>query len=191
MFTGELMDELGATNIIDLNEYAPNVVITPGNVKETPSATVTIRGVGQLRSELSSEVPVAIYVDDIYWSQMEGAMLNAKDIEQVEIPRGPQGTLFGRIATCGAIEFHSRNPEFNTNSGNIKLIGGDYSRADVGATFNWGSDRVTLRANLLRENREGYIIRLVDGDTVGGYDNLLGRAKLTGYAAALMILMFV
>ena len=178
VFTGELMEELGATSIIDLNEYAPNVVITPGSVNETPSATVTIRGVGQLRPEISSEVPVAIYVDDVYWSQMDGAMLNAMDVERVEILRGPQGTLFGRNATGGAIAFHSRDPEFNTNSGNVKLTGGDYSRADVGATFNWGSERVALRANVLREDREGYITRLVDGDTVGGHDNLLGRLKL-------------
>ena len=178
VFTGELMEDLGATNIIDLNEYAPNVVITPGNVNETPSATVTIRGVGQLRPELSSEVPVAIYVDDVYWSQMDGAMLNAMDVERVEILRGPQGTLFGRNATGGAIAFHSRDPEFGNKSGNIKLTGGDYSRTDVGATFNWGSERVALRANVLREDREGYITRLVDGDTVGGHDNLLGRVKL-------------
>lgn len=179
VFSGELMEELGATNMIDLNEYAPNVVITPGNVNETPSMTVTIRGVGQLRPEFSSEVPVAIYVDDVYWSQMDGAMLNAMDVERVEILRGPQGTLFGRNATGGAIAFHSRDPVFNNSSGNVRLIGGDYSRADVGATLNWGSERVALRANLLREDREGYIARLVDGDTVGGYDNLLGRVKLS------------
>ena len=178
VFSGETMEQLAATNIIDLSEYAPNVVITTGNVNEGPSATVTIRGVGQLRPDLTSEVPVAIYVDDVYWSQMDGALLNAMDVERIEILRGPQGTLFGRNATGGAIAFHSRDPEFNNSSGNVKLIGGGYSRADVGATLNWGSEQVALRANLLRENRDGFITRLVDGDNVGGYDNLLGRVKL-------------
>ncbi len=178
VFSGEAMEQLSATNIMDLSEYAPNVVITTGNVNEGPSATVTIRGVGQLRPDLTSEVPIAIYVDDVYWSQMDGALLNAMDVERVEILRGPQGTLFGRNATGGAIAFHSRDPEFSNASGNVKLIGGGFSRADAGATLNWGTEQVALRANVLRENRDGFITRLVDGDRVGGYDNLLGRVKL-------------
>ena len=96
-----------------------------------------IRGIGTTDVVAGNESSVATYIDGVYISVMSGAMLNLDNIAQVDVLKGPQGTLFGRNATGGVIDVRTKDPSqafhmdaaatygnYNTTSGNLYLTGG-------------------------------------------------------------------
>src|SRR3981081_706573 len=106
--TGEQLAALGAVTASDITKTMPAVVLTQPNGPS--SFSLSIRGVTQYDFADHQESPAAIYVDDVYVSQMAGLAFTMFDMERVEVLRGPQGTLFGRNATSGLAQFVSRRP---------------------------------------------------------------------------------
>ena len=111
--TGNDLNELGVTTATDITKSMPAVVLTQPNGPS--SFSLAIRGVVQNDFADHQESPAAIYVDDVYVSQMIGLAFSTFDIDRVEVLRGPQGTLFGRNATGGLAHFISRRPTDDTN----------------------------------------------------------------------------
>src|ERR1700677_636409 len=111
-------DDLAAAQIpmvSDLTQVIPGLNYTYGN-----SARPSLRGVTSLSSSAGAENNVAIYIDGIYQPSLQGnSQIDLPDIADVEVFKGPQGTLFGRNAEGGAIVITSRNPSF-TPTGNIE-----------------------------------------------------------------------
>ncbi len=91
------------------NQWLPNVHIlrAPGNNTGT---TITIRGNGTMNPAITWENAVALYVDGVYVGKTQGSLFDMVDLERVELLRGPQGTLYGRNALAGAINFISKKP---------------------------------------------------------------------------------
>jgi iron complex outermembrane receptor protein len=106
--SGEDLQKLGALTATDITKSMPAVVLTQPNGPS--SFTLSIRGITQNDFADHQESPAAIYVDDVYVSQMAGLAFSLFDIDRVEVLRGPQGTLFGRNATSGLAQFISRRP---------------------------------------------------------------------------------
>ena len=106
--SGSDLAELGVANATDITKSMPAVVLTQPNGPS--SFSLAIRGVVQNDFADHQESPAAIYVDDVYVSQMIGLAFSTFDIDRVEVLRGPQGTLFGRNATGGLAHFISRRP---------------------------------------------------------------------------------
>ena len=106
--TGEQLAALGAVTASDITKTMPAVVLTQPNGPS--SFSLSIRGVTQNDFADHQESPAAIYVDDVYVSQMAGLAFTMFDMERVEVLRGPQGTLFGRNATGGLANFLTRRP---------------------------------------------------------------------------------
>jgi len=106
--TGADLNSLGAVAATDITKSMPAVVLTQPNGPS--SFTLSIRGITQNDFADHQESPAAIYVDDVYVSQMAGLAFSLFDIDRVEVLRGPQGTLFGRNATSGLAQFISRRP---------------------------------------------------------------------------------
>jgi iron complex outermembrane recepter protein len=106
--SGADLSELGVTTATDITKSMPAVVLTQPNGPS--SFSLAIRGVVQNDFADHQESPAAIYVDDVYVSQMIGLAFSTFDIDRVEVLRGPQGTLFGRNATGGLAQFISRRP---------------------------------------------------------------------------------
>ncbi|GAC1660866.1 MAG: TonB-dependent receptor [Candidatus Dormibacteraceae bacterium] len=110
--TGSDLTDLGVVSATDITKSMPAVVLTQPNGPS--SFSLAIRGVVQNDFADHQESPAAIYVDDVYVSQMIGLAFSAFDIDRVEVLRGPQGTLFGRNATGGLAHFISRRPTDET-----------------------------------------------------------------------------
>lgn len=146
----------------------------------SPSTTVyNLRGVSQNDYSDQLEPPVAVYLDDSYMSSMTAAGFPLFDIERVEVLRGPQGTLFGRNATGGAMQFISRKPsqEMSINSSATWFSDGGYSfEAGVGGGV---TDTLAVRAAVSRVQRDGF---LNDTNPLvrahGATDQFAGRVQL-------------
>ncbi len=106
--SGADLSSMGAVAATDITKSMPSVVLTQPNGPS--SFSLAIRGVTQNDFADHQESPAAIYVDEVYVSQMAGLAFSLFDMERVEVLRGPQGTLFGRNATGGLANFVTRKP---------------------------------------------------------------------------------
>jgi iron complex outermembrane recepter protein len=124
--TGADLTSLGANTATDITKSMPAVVLTQPNGPS--SFSLAIRGVTQNDFADHQESPAAIYVDDVYVSQMAGLAFSLFDVDRVEVLRGPQGTLFGRNATGGLANFVTNRPTdelggyVNTSFGERNLL---------------------------------------------------------------------
>ena len=109
---GETLKAQHYKDSTELSALAPNLKISQNAAEGTPPA-INIRGVGLVDYSTANTSPVAIYVDDVAVGSASNQIVNFFDIEQIDILRGPQGTLFGRNSTGGAILIRSKRPEFN------------------------------------------------------------------------------
>ena len=132
-FAGDQLEAAGIQSTLDL------AAVTPGLEFGTQAAygQPFLRGVGTVANGPGVESPVALYVDGIYYGAMIGSVLTLNDIEQVEVLKGPQGTLFGRNATGGLIQITTKDPtqkfggyvdagygSYNTATGDLYVSGG-------------------------------------------------------------------
>lgn len=111
--SGDQLAALGAVTASDITKTMPAVVLTQPNGPS--SFSLSIRGVTQNDFADHQESPAAVYVNDVYVSQMAGLAFTMFDMERVEVLRGPQGTLFGRNATGGLANFVTRRPTDDYN----------------------------------------------------------------------------
>ena len=99
--------------------------------------TMTMRGIGNDSAKTEYADPeVASFVDGIYSPRPEGATALLFDLEAIEVLRGPQGTLWGRNSTVGAVNMQTVKPEIGSNSGNFELGYGNYTRLGARGAFN-------------------------------------------------------
>jgi iron complex outermembrane receptor protein len=96
-------------NVTDLTGLAPGLV-SRANAGGNGSPQFTMRGIQASASAASQDRQIGLYIDGVYLGGTRGAIFDIPDMERVEVLRGPQGTLFGRNATAGAISFVTRNP---------------------------------------------------------------------------------
>jgi len=123
-FTGDQMTALGVENSFDIAKFTPGVHIS-GNLAGQ-NTQFTIRGVTQNDFNDIIEAPTAVYLDEGYIPIAQAQTFAMFDIERVEILKGPQGTLFGRNATGGAVQYFSRKPSFDAVEGFADVSFGRY-----------------------------------------------------------------
>lgn len=95
-----------------------------------------MRGLGSTESHPAFDPPVGTYVDDVYLPRQNSNNYGLLDVERIEVLRGPQGTLFGRNTTGGAINVITRNPDPTEQSGMVELFGGEFSRIGARGVVN-------------------------------------------------------
>ncbi|MEN1924966.1 TonB-dependent receptor [Luteimonas qiangzhengi] len=137
-FSESELQDLQASDVGGLQGAVPNMNIVQGRGSAN-SVNVFIRGIGQPDALQTFDPGVGMYVDDVYYSRINGALFSLFDIQQVEVLRGPQGTLYGKNSTGGAIKLTTRNP-FDDTGGAIEVTGGSHGRAEgrfyVGGELN-------------------------------------------------------
>ncbi|MBX9797510.1 TonB-dependent receptor [Sphingomonas sp.] len=119
--------KLQAIDLSGLQGAVPNVNLVQGR-GSTTSANFFIRGVGQPDALQTFDPAVGVYVDGVYLSRIQGALLNLFDVQRVEVLRGPQGTLYGKNTIGGAVNIVSRKPDFNKVVGAAEVNYGAYNQ---------------------------------------------------------------
>ncbi|AJP73192.1 TonB-dependent receptor [Sphingomonas hengshuiensis] len=179
---GEALAERNVATLDEIAKFTPNIrfdgaaALSGGNY----NATVFVRGVGQNDFAIFSDPGVGFYVDDVYYARSIGGVMDAVDIDNVQVLRGPQGTLFGKNTIGGAVLINTTNPDLNEYSGRIEGTYGSYDRVDVKGAVNLPivPGLAALRISAASLNRDGYVKRLFDGDTQGDRAAQMVRAKL-------------
>ena len=141
--------------------------------------SLAIRGATSSDFTSNNESPVAIYVDEVYISQMSGTGFMLFDMERVEILRGPQGTLYGRNATGGLAHFITRKPtqEFN---GYGQVTVGEYDQVKFEGAVGGGlTDTLAGRFSLSTHHNSGYVENRLDpGNDLNNANDYAGRIQL-------------
>ena len=167
----------GITDIGDLARFTPGLNVSGNNDPESLKPVFTIRGIGQPSGRESIERGVGLYVDDLYLPRTNGSLLQLLDVANVEVLRGPQGTLFGRNSSGGAIRYITNKPS-DQFLANFTATAGAYDRQDVTGLVNIPlSDRLFVRAQAGDFRRDGYV-NLVGGPVdakAGNIDNVVSR----------------
>ncbi|MEM7582904.1 MAG: TonB-dependent receptor [Acidobacteriota bacterium] len=179
-FTGEQLESREVRSLRDVGDFAPNVdfSITNGLGGTTSEATVYIRGIGQIDTALFADPGVGIYVDGVYLARAGGSVLDLLDLERVEILRGPQGTLFGKNTTGGAISLITRKPGPD-RAFEIDLTGGENDRLDLRASANLPlSDKAFVTVAAASTNRDGFAESLANGERLADDNRDALRASL-------------
>ena len=174
---GRSINDTGAFSVQKIQQLAPTLQVYSSNPRNT---AVNIRGIGVPFGLTNDgfEQGVGIYVDDVYFSRPASAVFDFLDVEQVEVLRGPQGTLYGKNTTAGAINIRTNQPTFGfEGSAEVSLGSYEFKQAKV-AVSGPLSDTVGARVAASFTDRRGTIFNVTSGNWIHEQDNLGIRAQL-------------
>jgi iron complex outermembrane receptor protein len=176
-FNSEDLKDLQASNIDGLQGAVPGMNIVQGRGSSS-SVNVFIRGIGQPDALQTFDPGVGMYVDDVYYSRIQGALFSLFDIQRVEVLRGPQGTLYGKNSTGGAIKIITKEPG-EVAEGSVEGTLGDYGRRE-GRFYFTGPLGKTVSGNLagVYARTDGYVTDPLTGAKYNNENTKAVRGKL-------------
>jgi iron complex outermembrane receptor protein len=177
---GQQLQNSGASDIRQLNQLAPSLLVSSTGSEGNGSAR--IRGIGTVGDNPGLESSVAVFIDGVYRSRSGIGLNELGEVERIEVARGPQGTLFGRNASAGLIHVITRRPEYEFG-GYAELSYGnyDYIRA-AGAVTGGFSENLAGRIDAVYVRRDGFydVINASNGteSDVNDRNRILVRGQL-------------
>lgn len=176
--TSAAIDKAQVTNIDQLQRLAPGLVIQP-TTSQAGSASLSMRGQSSTDALLANDQAIGVYLDGVYMARSSGALFNLVDTERVEVLRGPQGTLFGRNTTGGAINLIAKKPTGNLE-GMVRLRYGNFDTREAVGVLNVPliGDQLAVRAVYQHSQYDGYGRDGISGNRIGGDNTDLVRASL-------------
>jgi iron complex outermembrane receptor protein len=176
--TSDVLEDIAATDISELQSYVPNLSIYQGRNQST-TLTAFIRGVGQADPLWGVDPGVGLYIDDVYIARAQGALLDVYDVERIEVLRGPQGTLYGKNTIGGAVKYVTKQLS-DTPEGKVTANYGSFNTQELRATFAGPLIKGKLRgkASAAWLTRDGYGDNLYTGREVSNKDTKAWRLGL-------------
>lgn len=176
-FTSKSIADLGIKASTDLSQFSPNVDIAlPAGAGNQP--IISIRGVGLNDYDTNNAGPNGVYMDEVYLSSPASQTFQAFDLERIEILKGPQGTLYGRNTSGGAINFISAKPS-------DEVTGAFHAEYDAFNTYQIQgalggpiADGLDGRIAVVQNGSGGYTFNALTGNRENGANNIAGRAML-------------
>jgi iron complex outermembrane recepter protein len=169
-FSKDTIEVRGIEGLEDLSGNVPNLTIEPF---PTHNATLRlfIRGVGINDAQLTQDAAVGVYLDGVYIARSVGLALDIAELERIEVLRGPQGTLYGRNTTGGAVNLITRRPQPGAFDMSHKLSLGNRGYALGRSMFNLPvGDDLALKLSLLGSRKDGYVDNTGPGPDFGDRD---------------------
>ncbi len=174
---GPRIEESGSFNVNRIKELVPTIQLYSSNPRNT---TLNIRGLGSTFGLTNDGIDpgVGFYVDGVYFARPAVTALDFVDVEQIEVLRGPQGTLFGKNTTAGAFNITTRLPSY-TPGGTVELSYGNYGYVQAKASITGPlSKKLAARASFSGTQRNGTIENIVTGKYINDLNNLGFRGQL-------------
>jgi len=163
-FGSDEIEKLGFSDATDLSAQVPNVQVSAAFSKSQP--IFSIRGVSQSDFNSNQASPVGIYTDEAYLPATFTHGLNFFDLERTEVLRGPQGTLYGRNTTGGAINLITRTPEIDGDvTGNIKVGAGNFGLVTANGAIEGTlvEGKLAARVAFTNEEDDGFFRNVLGG----------------------------
>jgi iron complex outermembrane receptor protein len=171
--SAKAMEAKGVEDATDLERTVPNLRLDA--IAQASGIAIRIRGFGA-QSNAAIDPSVAPYVDGVFIPRPGAVLSTFLDVETVEVLRGPQGTLFGRNATVGALSVKTFAPQFGGMSGRIGAQVGNYGEHQVDGMINVpAGENFALRFAGLANETDGFVKNKLDGKTYGAKDTVEGR----------------
>lgn len=175
---GDFIAKTNTNTFAQLVKFVPSVQFTAFNPR---NSSINIRGLGNATGVAAdgAEPGVGFYVDQVYYNRPATASFDLVDIERVEVLKGPQGVLFGKNTTAGAISITTASPTFTPQAiGEVTV--GNYGHYVVKGTVSGPlvGDQLAGRLTLSTSRRDGLATNDFDGDKVNGYRNFSARGQL-------------
>ena len=165
-FDEAALEASGVDDVIDLNLASPSFFVNSLQ-ERTGNTPVRIRGIGTVGSNPGFEGAVGVYIDGVYRSRAGMALTTFTDIAGLEILRGPQGTLFGKNTTAGALVIRSKEPVLEEFSAELGATLGNFNAQRYEGNINVPiGEKVAIRATALIDSSDGFFT-----DPVTGEDN--------------------
>ena len=178
-FSGDQLRAQGVSNTLQLGQYIPNLV-AQNNTGIGSANAYFLRGLGNSESIATFDPPVGTYVDDIYLSRQNANNLNLFDVERVEVLRGPQGTLFGRNTTGGAINVILRKPG-KTLGGYAEASYGSYEQVRLRGSIDVPlAETFQIKLSGYWQKDRGYVKNVTTGDRLNDDDGWGARLGIHG-----------
>ncbi|MFN3387573.1 MAG: TonB-dependent receptor [Allosphingosinicella sp.] len=158
---GEALETLAVTDLRALSGRVPNFSVEQATTSSSASQ-IFLRGIGIDNTGFNTDPNVGVYIDDIFVGRLIGSMVSSVDLERVEVLRGPQGTLYGRNSTAGAVKYVTRRPDLNDTYGRLVATVGNFNRRTLRGTVNVPliPGELAVMFNAQSHNEDGYITLL-------------------------------
>ncbi|MCY4211555.1 MAG: TonB-dependent receptor, partial [Gammaproteobacteria bacterium] len=176
--SGEQLVEYGITDMFDLQQSAPGLIFDQSQTATT--ANFSIRGIGTSSQNFGLEPSVGLYVDGVYRARQSSLINELADLERVEVLRGPQGTLFGRNTSSGAVLLNTVAPTHEPG-GYFELNYGNFDLFSANGAFGGSlvEDVLAVRLTGFTANRDGFVDEADAGSSLlNDRDRYGGRAQL-------------
>ena len=174
-FTAEDLQERMIFDVQDVGEFVPNVTMTTA---QGDVAKIVIRGIGGGSSDPRVPAGAAIYIDGVYIPGSLGAYMSTLDVGRIEVLRGPQGTMFGKNTTGGAVNVITKRPSPAFEASAVVRIGNFHQRdARVSVNLPVIDEKLFIRGALALEHDDGYYTEVTTGR--GYQDNELRALYLS------------
>jgi iron complex outermembrane receptor protein len=169
------IEQLNLRNFADLRGAIPNLEVLP---LATGGANLTIRGIGQGSSQVNADAKTGFYVDEMYVARQEGNQLYFYDVDNLQVLKGPQGTLFGKNTTAGAFLLNTARPGPEAG-GYAKVRFGNFGRIDTEGAVNAPvSDTLMTRFSFRTQKADGHIKHILDDKTGNNINDQSVRAQV-------------
>ena len=177
----EDLEKQGVVNIQNLASVAPSFASSNAQIA-SGSVVLRIRGVGTTSNNIGFESAVGIFVDGAYQSRPGVALGEFVDVERVEVLRGPQGTLFGRNTSAGALNITNVRPDLNEAGGFINATYGNFNHKNLQGAVNipLAEGQVAARLTGAWRKRDGYVDVINAAGTKIGESNSVDQYYLRG-----------
>jgi len=174
-FSGQSLAKANVLNVEGIAKLVPNFAVVKG--VQSTYVRLNIRGIGAA-SNTTVEPSVAVFLDGAYVPRVGAAVSSLLDVDSVEVLRGPQGTLFGRNASVGAVSFHTAQPKLNSLGGEVGAEIGTGDRYKLTGILNVPlGDKAAFRFAGSQQWFNGYWHNRLDGKRVGGTDETVLRGS--------------
>ena len=172
------------SDTLDIQNFVPNLNIGT-NTGTANAARIFLRGIGEDESRGAVEPAVGTYIDGVYIGRLVGSLLDLVDLEQVEVLRGPQGTLYGRNSNGGAIKISTIKPQDETGFSG-KFTYGNNDRLDLKGTANLAvTDTTAIRVSGLYKSRDGFFDIIPNGAAAGEGSENVGDVKTLAFRGSI------